>query len=351
MKAARLRMRPGKARAGMTDVARLAGVSHQTVWRVLHESPKVLKPTRVRVLAAMRRLDYRPNATAQALVTGRSRIIGVVILDTALHGPTATLLGIERAAGDAGYGISIATLHALTRAALLEAIHRLRDQGIGGILIVAPPRVTSGALRKLPGGIPVVVVGAVRDDSTPVVTFDQIAGAAAATRHLLDLGHVAVAHIAGPAEWIESGQRIAGWRNTLVAAGAKVPPVLRGDWSARSGYELAGRLLDLNVSAAFVANDSMALGLLRALHEHGREVPGDLSIVGFDDLPEAAYFTPPLTTVRQDFAELGRRSLQRLLAQIQSDPAAPTRIIIPPELVVRGSTGPFRAARRVRAGV
>ena len=119
------------------------------------------------------------------------------------------------------------------------------------------------------------MVGAVRDDSTPVVTFDQIAGAAAATRHLLDLGHEAVAHIAGPAESIESGQRIAGWRNTLVAAGAKVPPVLRGDWSARSGYELEGRLLDLNVTAAFVANDSMALGLLRALHERGREVPGE----------------------------------------------------------------------------
>ncbi len=339
-------MRPGKTRPGMTDVARLAGVSHQTVWRVLHDSPKVLKPTRARVLAAMRRLDYRLNATAQALVTGRSRVVGVVSLDTALYGPTATLLGIERAAADAGYGISIATLHALTRGALLEAIHRLRDQGIGGILIVAPPGATSDALRKLPAGIPVVVVGAVRQGSIPAVTFDQIAGAAAATRHLLDLGHEAIAHIAGPAEWIESGQRMAGWRNTLVAAGAKVPPVLRGDWSARSGHELAGRLLDLSVTAAFVANDSMALGLLSALHERGRELPGHLSIVGFDDLPEATYFTPPLTTVRQDFAELGRRSLQRLLAEIQSAPGAPKRIVIPPELIVRGSTCRPRGARK-----
>jgi DNA-binding LacI/PurR family transcriptional regulator len=172
-----------------------------------------------------------------------------------------------------------------------------------------------------------------------VVAVDQLGGAAAATRHLLDLGHRTVWHIAGPLDFLEADQRIDGWRATLQAAGAEVPPLLRGDWSARSGYELAPRLLrSPDVTAVFVANDQMALGMLRSLHESGREVPRDISIVGFDDIPEAAYFTPPLTTVRQDFSEQGRRCLHLLLGQIESGERSWSRVVVETELVLRKST-------------
>src|SRR5690606_14318994 len=173
----------------------------------------------------------------------------------------------------------------------------------------------------------------------PVATVDQMAGAASATRHLLELGHETVWHLAGPSDWKEAEERVEGWKATLEAAGAPVPKLLRGDWTARSGYEVAESLLEIReLTAVLVANDQMALGLLRRLREAGREVPRDLSVVGFDDIPEAAYFTPSLTTIRQDFAELGRRCLQILLRRIEGK-EGPTRVVVPPELVVRDSTG------------
>jgi DNA-binding LacI/PurR family transcriptional regulator len=322
----------------MADVAKLASVSHQTVSRVLHDSPHVRGDTRERVLAAIRQLDYRPNTVAQALVTGRSKVLGVVSFDTTMYGPASTLLGIEQAAHDAGYAVSVWILRSLNRPDVLAAIHRLRDQGVDGVAVIAPLRAGVDALRHLRPDFPLAAVEAGPDASIPVATVDQSAGAAAVTRHLLDLGHKTVWHLAGPADWMEAEERVEGWRSTLKAAGAQIPALVRGDWTARSGYELGYTLLQATeMTAIFVANDQMALGLLRRLHEAGREVPRDLSIVGFDDIPEAAYFTPPLTTVRQDFAELGRRCLHILLARIEGEPA-PSRVVVAPELVVRAST-------------
>src|SRR5512147_409484 len=181
---------PEKRRAAvMADVADLAGVSHQTVSRVLHDSPHVRGETRERVLAAMRQLDYRPNSVAQALVTGRSRTLGVVSYDTAQYGPASTLLGIEHAAHDAGYMVSMTSLRTLNRPSVLSAIQRLRDQGVDGVVVIAPLRAGVDALRHIRSDLPVVAVEAGPDDSIPVVTVDQVAGAAAATRHLLELGH------------------------------------------------------------------------------------------------------------------------------------------------------------------
>jgi len=323
----------------MTDVAKRAGVSHQTVSRVLHDSPHVRRGTRDRVLAAIRQLDYRPNPVAQALVTGRSRSLGVVSFDTTLYGPASTLLGIEEAAHDRGYAVSIASLRSLNRASVVGAVQRLRDQGVDGVVVIAPQRAAVDALLHLPPEIPVVAVEAGPDDSVPVVAVDQLAGAAAATRHLLELGHRNIWHIAGPEDWLEAEQRIEGWRSSLRAAGVGEPPLYRGDWSARSGYDLGEHLLgERSMTAVFVANDQMALGLLRRLHEAGRATPGEVSVVGFDDIPEAAYFTPPLTTVRQDFAEVGRSCLHLLLAQIDRRERSWSRVVVAPELVVRGST-------------
>ena len=173
----------------MTDVAKRAGVSYQTVSRVLHDNPHVRRETRDRVLAAIRHLDYRPNPVAQALVTGRSRTLGVVSFDTTLYGPASTLLGIAEAAHDAGYVLSIASLKVLNRASVLAAVERLRRQGVDGIIIVAPQKSAVDAIRHLPPDVKVVAVEGGPDDSIPVVSVDHFAGAASATRHLLDLGH------------------------------------------------------------------------------------------------------------------------------------------------------------------
>jgi DNA-binding LacI/PurR family transcriptional regulator len=328
-----------KRPAVMADVAELAGVSHQTVSRVLHDSPHVRGDTRERVLAAIRQLDYRPNSVARALVTGRSKTLGVVSFDTTLYGPASTLLGIEQAAHDVGYAVSVSSLRSLNRGTVIAAIQQLRDQGVDGVSVIAPLRAGADALRHVVPDFPVVAVEAGPNAPIPVATVDQMAGAAAATRHLLNLGHKTVWHLAGPTDWNDAEERIEGWRSVLKAAGAPIPALLRGDWTPRSGYELGQNLLRIpELTAVFVANDQMALGLFRRLHESGREVPRDLSVVGFDDIPESAYFTPPLTTVRQDFAELGRRCLHILLGRIEGE-AGPTRVVVAPELVVRGSTG------------
>ncbi|ADO69726.1 HTH-type transcriptional repressor [Stigmatella aurantiaca DW4/3-1] len=330
--------------AVMADVAKLAEVSLQTVSRVLHDSPNVSDDTRKRVLKAIQQLNYRPNVAAQALVTGRSRTLGVVSFDTALYGPASTLLGIQEAAHDAGYAVSIASLRSMKRASLFEAVQRLRGQGVEGVVIIAPQKSAVEALRRLPPGVPMVAVEGGPDHSVPVVAVDQFGGAMAATRHLLELGHRAIWHIAGPADWLEAEQRADGWRAALKDAGIRPPALLRGDWSARSGYELGRQLLQKpEVTAVFVANDQMALGLLRRLHESGREAPRHLSIVGFDDIPEAAYFTPPLTTIRQDFAEVGRRCLHLLLGQLES-PARPwEHVEVPAQFVLRESTAALQA--------
>ena len=323
----------------MADVGRLAGVSHQTVSRVLNDSTKVRPETRERVLRAMRQLDYRPNSVARALVTGRSRTVGVVTFDTVLYGPASTLFGIEKAAHAAGYFVSIISLRSLDRASVISALERLQAQGIDGILVIAPHVRTANVMLNLPAHVPVVAVEAGPDDDVPVVVIDQVAGARAATEHLLGLGHRTVWHIAGPEGWLEARRRIDGWQAALRDAGADVPEPLVGDWSPRSGYDIAQRLLaDPAVTAVFAANDQMALGVLRRLHESGRDVPGEVSVVGFDDIPEAAFFTPPLTTVRQDFGEMGRQSVLALLARIDDVDSPSRRVVVEPELVVRAST-------------
>jgi DNA-binding LacI/PurR family transcriptional regulator len=329
-----------RRRAVMTDVAKLAGVSHQTVSRVINGSESVRGETRDRVLAAMHLLDYRPNSAARALATGHSKTIGVVTFDTTLYGPASTLFGIERAAHASGYFVSVVSLLELDRAALHVAVESLRSQGVEGILVIATDRQVGLAMLQLPQDVPVVAVEG-PGEGMPLVAVDQFAGAVLATRHLLELGHRTVAHIAGPEYWLEAQQRVAGWRSALEEAGARIPPPVAGDWSARSGYELGHVVCaDPTITAVFVANDPMALGLLRCLHEAGRQIPHSISVVGFDDVPEAAFFSPPLTTVRQDFLQVGRSSFDLLLEEIERGSRSSARVTVPPELVVRASTAP-----------
>jgi DNA-binding LacI/PurR family transcriptional regulator len=326
----------------MADVARLAGVSLQTVSRVVNDSDAVRAETRNRVRQAMQMLDYHPNSVARALATGRSRTLGVVIAEPALHGPACTLYGIERAAHAEGYHLTLAAPRGPGARATLDAADRLCKQGVDGILAIAPRPETARALGALLGRVALVAVGADAAQDVPCVAVDNVRGGELATRHLLELGHETVWHLAGPQAWTDARQRVAGWREALRAAGIAEPPLLEGDWTASSGYELGRKLLARpEVSAVFTANDQLALGLLRRLHEAGRTVPREISVVGVDDLPESAYFNPPLTTVRQDFIEIGRRSVALLLASLDAGnghPPARGRETISPELVVRAST-------------
>lgn len=324
----------------MMDVARRAGVSHQTVSRVLNAHPNVKPATRDRVLAAINDLGYRRNSVARALVTRRTQMLGVVVFDTTLYGPASTLYGIEQAARDAGYFVSIVSLRRLTPEAVHDAVGYLTDQGVDGLVVIAPERSAAAALDDLPRSLPVVTVEGAHDVGLPVVSVDQLLGARLATEHLLSLGHRTVWHVAGPSEWLEAAGRERGWRDALRAAGAQVPEMLRGDWSPRSGYE-AGRVLATrnDLSAVFVANDQMALGLLRAFREAGVRVPEDVSVAGFDDIPEAGYFAPPLTTVRQDFGAVGRSSIQLLIDRLNETAGSEgARVVVPATLVVRAST-------------
>jgi DNA-binding LacI/PurR family transcriptional regulator len=334
---------PGRPRSPvMADVGRLAGVSHQTVSRVINGSRHVSPSTRARVLAAMEQLDYRPNSIARALATGRTRTVGVVSSDTTLYGPASTLFGIERAAHRAGYFIVVASMRALDRVTLTEAVQRLAVQGVEGVLVIVSEAEAAAALMQVSPGLPLVAVEAGPEHGIPVVSVDQRAGATLATRHLLQLGHPTVHHITGPPTSLESQLRLTGWEATLRDAGAEVPEPLPGDWGPLSGYRAGQRLArDPAVSAVFVSNDQMALGVLRAMHEARRRIPGEISVVGFDDVPEAPYFTPPLTTVRQDFGEVGRRSLAVLLRAIElpgDDGGSPEGSMVDPELVVRASS-------------
>nr|WP_246656370.1 LacI family DNA-binding transcriptional regulator [Dactylosporangium vinaceum] len=329
----------------MRDVAHLAGVSHQTVSRVVNDHPNVRSETRARVLAAMRALDYQPNAAARTLATNRSQTVGLVTFDTTLFGPSFMVHAIERAAREAGYFVSIASAREPDVPQVREAIRRLREQAVEGIVTLAPVAAAWTALRQEPLDVPIVGLGIASGeaDGVPMVAIDNAAGAALATRHLLGLGHATVHHVAGPANWPEARERQAGWRAALEEANRPAPAALTGDWSAAAGYDAGLALAErTDVTAVFCANDQMAIGVLRALHEAGRRVPRDVSVVGFDDVPEAPYLLPPLTTVRQDFAELGRHSLALLVDQISTGARRSEQQRCAPSLIVRGSTTAVR---------
>jgi DNA-binding LacI/PurR family transcriptional regulator len=325
--------------ATMADVARTLGLSHQTVSRVLNDHPSVRPDTRARVLKAIEDLGYRRNPAARALVTRRSQTIGVVGFDTTLYGPASTLAGIEHAAQHAGYLVSVAIAKAVTVETVRDALERLIAQTVEGIIVIAPLFGTVEVLPPASRSLPIVIVESGNAPGLTSVRVDQIEGARMVTRHLLDEGASTVWHVAGPADWIEAEARVAGWRAELERAGARVPALLRGTWRPKSGYEAGRRLARrAGVEAVFVGNDQMALGLLRAFHEAGVRVPEDVLVAGFDDVPEAAFYTPPLTTVRQDFPAVGRRSIDLLLDQVRDGGAAPRQAILPPELVVRQSS-------------
>lgn len=331
-------------RPAMSDVAALAGVSHQTVSRVLNDHPSVLPATRQRVLDAITELGYRRNLAARALVTRRSGTIGVLGSGSALFGPTSTLIAIERAARDAGLFVSVATLSRWDAADVVGVLDHFMTEGVDGVVVVAAHDDAVEAVRAFETPVPVVMVGPVGlPEPLLSVAVDQYQGGRQAVRHLLDLGHTHVTHVAGPLDWLDARRRLEGWRDELAAAGVQAGDPVPGDWSADRGYEVGQKLAAGELpTAVFAANDQLALGLLRAFAEAGLRVPDDVSVVGFDDVDGSANFYPPLTTVRQDFVALGTKCLEVLLSAIGGEETEASGLI-GTRVVVRASTGAPRS--------
>lgn len=354
-------MTPTRRSPSIADVAALAGVSHQTVSRVLNDHPNVRELTRVRVRAAITELGYRPNEAARTLARGRGNSIGVIvptstyfgseykhtIEDSAseLFGPATMRFTIEESAAKFGYTANVTSVRTFDQASLIDAVNQHLQHRVRGIVIIAQSKAAYHAIEAIPTGFPYIIVDGDRTLASPTVSVDQELGAQLATQYLLDAGHRTVWHVSGLRDSFDGRDRMNAWRRTLEQAGAEVPPVMDGDWTPQAGFA-AGQLLALipEVTAIFVGNDQMALGVISALSRHHRLVPDDVSVVGFDDIPEAAFFIPPLTTVRQDFAEVARRAVSVLIGQIEGTGTPEVSTVVVPKLVVRDSVCPPRRA-------
>ncbi|WP_338703495.1 LacI family DNA-binding transcriptional regulator [Streptomyces sp. Q6] len=325
----------------MADVARVAGVSSQTVSRVANGFPGVNEETRERVLAAMKELGYRPNSAARALKRGDFRTIGVITFTLATTGNVRTLEAIATSAAQEGYAVTLLPVAVPTQDEVRGAFSRLGELAVDAVIVIMEVHLLDSARLSLPPHVKVVVADSDAGDRYAVVDTDQAGGTRDAVRHLLDLGHDTVWHLAGPSESFAAQRRTDAWRTALEEAGRTAPPLVRGDWSAESGYRAGLELAEqAECSAVFAANDQMALGLLRALNERGRRVPDDVSVIGFDDIPESGSFLPPLTTVHQDFAEVGRRCVQSALRQVRESEEERGTTLVPTRLILRASTGP-----------
>jgi len=318
-------------RVSMADVAERAGVSAQTVSRVVNGSARVDPTTRARVEKAMGDLGYRMHRAARALRTGQTSTIGLVVSTLASVGNSRMLQAISEAAAARDYALAVVTVG---ERGIREAFARLRSQGVDGAVVLNEATELARGVEP-PGDLHLVVVDSPPDDRFSIVQTDHAGGARAATRHLLARGHTTVHHIGGPARSFAAVERERGWREALVDAGVSTPPVVRGDWTSRLGHAAAARLVDAD--AVFVANDQMALGALRSFADAGRRVPDDVAVVGFDDIVDAAEYRPPLSTVRQDFDALGRRAVAVLVDAIEG--GAPVVEIVPATMIVRTSSG------------
>lgn len=325
------------------DVARLAGVSAQTVSRVSTGSDAVRPATRERVLTAMNQLGYSPNRAARALRNGSFGGIGIITQQMERTGEALTTAAVVRAAEARDLSVTLIQVGDPGADGLEHAASRLSDQAVDGLAIV---RVWHAARESLvlPPGLPVAVSDSRLKGRYPSVDADQVGGTVEVVSHLLGLGHRHIHHISGPLGSQPALVRQATWQRCLEEAGLPATRAWAGDWSGRSGHEIGRQIArDPEVTAVCCANDEMAFGLVRALHEAGRRVPQDVSVTGFDDIELSEYAYPPLTTVRQDFHRIGEELVRLVLDQIHTHVARqPEHVVLPTTLVVRGSTAPPR---------
>ena len=322
----------------MADVAKLAGVAPITVSRVINNHPLVTDATRAKVQQAIDTLGYRSNMAARTLAGGRSRVLGVISVESQFYGPSRTLFGVHAAARQFDHSVVFVPMRDASVDEMRAGLDHLRDAHADGVIVIAPVREAVEALDVIRPTVPFVVTSD-SGGAYPAVSIDQVHGARLATAHLLDLGHETVHHIQGPKGWLDAEARAVGWRQELRSRKRRIPRALRGDWSPASGYR-AGEALaaDPNVTAIFVANDQMALGVILALLAARRAIGDEVALVGFDDTPESEYYAAPLTTIRQDLDEVGRRAVELLLGIMAGGEGRQIRI--EPSLIERfSSTG------------
>ncbi len=329
--------RSGWQRPSIYDVAKQAGVSHMTVSRVLNGHPNIRETTRERVLQAIDEMNYTRSSIARALATRRAMRIGVLVDSPVQYGPNSTLRALEGAARDAGYAISAFSVSDDDDRQIDTGVVDLVTQGVDALCVIAPRESSLDLLGQQDTGLPTVVIKSEPHPEMHTAGVDQCRGAKLAVSHLISLGHSRILHLAGPLDWYDARVREQGWRDALAAADLPLTEPAVGDWTSDFGYEY-GSSLDLgDATAIFAANDQMALGLIHGLSDRGIRVPDDVSVVGFDDLPDARHFLPPLTTVRQDFAALGALALQIIIAAIEGE-STEEHEMIEPLLIVRRST-------------
>lgn len=333
----------------LNDVAKDAGVSYQTVSRVINDHPHVADATRTRVKAAIEKLGYRPNRMARGLVTNRSNTVGIVAFGSTFYGPSQMVVNIDWSLKERGYGFTMTTIREMSFERLRGAVHELQSRGVDGLVLITPIHdVDPDAVRDLCAGTPFVMLDAAPGASAPSIVIDQREGGRLAVQHLIDLGHTRIAEIHGPLTWNDARLRHEAFVETLRATGLEPGPSLESDWTSEGGYRTMRTLLEMDdaFSALVAGNDQMALGALHLLHERGVTVPGEMSVVGFDDVPEAAYFFPPLTTVRQDFTTLGQQSAEYLIALMEDPDTIIQQKTLMPELLTRSSTRPISNPER-----
>jgi DNA-binding LacI/PurR family transcriptional regulator len=328
----------------ISDVAQTAGVSYQTVSRVLNNAPDVSAATRERVQQIIKDMGYRRSRTATALSTSRSTAIGILTDGSPRFGPVGTLMALEKVARQKGYFTTVVTVEEPYEDSVPKALDTLDEIEVDGIIVIAPLLSMADAVRGATIQVPVEMIAAGASSTPNLFTYseNQELGARMATQHLIDLGHTDIAHLAGSMDWFDGRVRKRGWEGALRDAGLSPGLCLEGDWSPTWAYETGLRLVEEGhvPQAIFAASDHTALGLIRALSESGLRVPEDVSVVGFDDVEGSEFFLPPLTTVRQDFAALAHASIEVLLGAIEGREVdrAPSQ----PTLVARKSAAPAR---------
>lgn len=340
--------------ASIRDVAAAAAVSYQTVSRVINNHPNVRPATRERVLSVISDLGFRPNRAARTLAGGRIRAVTALASNTTLYGYAAILQGIEEAARAAGFAVGIRVLESEKPGEIRDAVSRATEPGTA-LIVIAYDRAGMKALAAIPPEVP--VAAAVETPSGPAakgkpwVWVDDRKAARDATRYLLGLGHRTV-HYAPIPSSTRTSARLEGWRSALDEAGVPVPKPAAAGWEPEAGYRAGIRFAaDPDVTAVLCGNDDLAIGVMRAMREAGRPVPGSVSIVGFDDIPSAAYLSPALTTIRLDFVGVGRACFALLHRLVEPDAATETGPVLDPELIARESAGPpaGRYPRRQRS--
>lgn len=337
-------------RATIKQVAREAGVSTQTVSRVINDRPNVAAETRQHVLEVVERLGYQPSAVARSLSRGRSHALGVVTAGLKYIGPSYTLNGITERAQQIGYSLLLEELPRFDTPKVGPILDALLARRVDGIIwaVAEVGRNRDELFERLDGlPVPIVLLTMHQRDDVSIVATDNYAGGRVAVEHLIAQGYEHIGHVAGPMDWWESQQRKAGWEDPLREAGRPVEDNhwTEGDWSSESGERAFLQLLDQypEIDAVFSGNDQMALGILKVACRRDLAVPGELGVVGFDDIAESAYFWPPLTTVRQDLPRMGKVAVDQIVAAIEAaddtgSTYEPTSILLKPELVVRASS-------------